>query len=244
MLGFLPPPIKVSRSVLNGRFTLLIKKYVAENPTATLKQMKDALDLPVSVLTLCRFLNKIGMTRKLAKREIVISDVNRVKRLDFARRMLAMPDEYIAHIMWTDETKVKAYPNGELVFYRVLNYKGNGQQYKVPRVQNGGVGVMFWGCMTRQAYGPLVVIDGTMDGRKYLELLKEYVLPEIEASSVTIVFQQDNAPCHKRKSVMSFLSEQRFKTLELPPQSPDLSPIENIWNVVKMPSLQLLREFQ
>jgi hypothetical protein len=86
-----------------------------------------------------------------------------------------MPDEYNARIMSTDETKVKAYPNGELGFYRVVNYKENGQQYKVPRVQNGGVGIMFWGCMTRQAYGPLVVINGTSDGAKYLELLKEYV---------------------------------------------------------------------
>ena len=39
---------------------------------------------------------------------------------------------------------------------------------------------------------------------------------------------QDNAPCHKAKVVMSYLSEQDFKIMDWSPQSPDLNPIENL----------------
>jgi hypothetical protein len=33
--------------------------------------------------------------------------------------------------------------------------------------------VMFWGCMTRATWGPLTVCDGTINGSKYIQLLKD-----------------------------------------------------------------------
>jgi ATP sulfurylase len=66
---------------------------------------------------------------------------------------------------------------------------------------------MFWGCMSRHAYGPLTVVDGDMNWEKYMEILRNYALPEISASSYPLVFQQDNAPCHKNKEIIEFLGQ-------------------------------------
>jgi len=46
-------------------------------------------------------------------------------------------------------------------------------------------------------------------GEKYLKLLKGDVIPDINASEVPIIFQQDNAPAHKntkKPSATAFLS--------------------------------------
>ncbi len=65
-------------------------------------------------------------------------------------------------------------------------------------------------------------------------MLKDHVVPEFDASPVPLIFQQNNAPCHKKREVLDFLAITEWEILEWPPQSPDLSPIEWVWNQIKM----------
>ena len=93
---------------------------------------------------------------------------------------------------------------------------------------------MFWGVISKRAYGPLVEIKGINTAATYISTLNDYLLPEIEAAEGLVTFQQDNARIHKTAAVISFLEKNHINTFEWPPQSPDLSPIENIWNAMKM----------
>jgi transposase len=48
-----------------------------------------------------------------------------------------------------------------------------------------------------------------------------------------VVMQEDNASWHTATIVQSYLNKQKAKRLRWPPQSPDLSPIENLWMQIK-----------
>ncbi|GFX66590.1 hypothetical protein TNCV_1795011 [Trichonephila clavipes] len=57
-----------------------------------------------------------------------------------------------------------------------------------------------------------------------------------EAGIPGAIFQQDKARLHTTKSVRDFCSAQYVHLLPWPAYSPDLSPIEHVWDLVGRPS--------
>ena len=234
LVAGLPPKEVRKRGYFTGRKPEIVRRYLEDYPTARLDEIHAACELTCHITTLMRYLNSHGLQRTKAKRNILLREVNKAKRIAFCREMLTRSDDELKRILWSDETMVKSHPNGEWVFYRA---RRDQPDIVSPRVQQGGSGQMLWGCMSFYAYGPLRTITGKITGQKYLELLRDVVKPEMDISVLygrVLTFQQDNAKAHKTAPVMEYLENWGYEVLNWPPQSPDLSPIENIWNVMKM----------
>lgn len=151
----------------------------------------------------------------------------------FANRWMTNGICTLENVIWTDETRVASNPNG-----RRLSVWTNAVEAPVQvKMHSGGNSVMFWGCFSKHGTGPLFSIKGSVDQHEYLEILKEGLIPEFRRAKASIPgtwrMMQDNAPPHTAKAVKRFLARNRVELIEWPPYSPDLNPIENLWNWMK-----------
>ena len=74
-------------------------------------------------------------------------------------------------MVWSDEATFRLFPTTGKVYVR----RGKGEEYKPqcvsPTVKYGGGKVSVWACCHAGGVGPMVRIDGNMDGKKCHSIL-------------------------------------------------------------------------
>nr|KAF6300583.1 hypothetical protein mMyoMyo1_009057 [Myotis myotis] len=90
----------------------------------------------------------------------------------------------------------------------------------------------------------LIRVEQRLNSTTYLSIVADQVHPIMLMAypNGNGFFQQDNAPCHGAHVVQEWSQEHEgdFTLLRCPPQSPDLNPIEHLWDKVKRAIRQLV----
>jgi len=211
-----------------------VKKEPRTTCTSLKKQLQQTADLNVSAETVRRVLRSSGLNGRVARKKPLLKKIHKQRWLQFAREHADKPKAFWNQVLWSDETKIKLFESDGKTWV----WHQSGEAYKdknlVPTVKHGGGSVLLWGCMAAAGVGKLHFIDGIMDRFKYRDILDANMLPSArDLIGRRYTFQHDNDPKHTSGTVKEYLAQKKVKVLTWPAMSPDLNPIEQIWQELK-----------
>jgi transposase len=178
-------------------------------------------------------LHKRGYRRRFALRKPPISERNRIARLEWAREHIHWTEEQWYQVLWSDETWVTGGRHR-----RTLITQKPGEELlpdcvveRIPRPS----GWMFWACFAGDIKGPSLFWEkewGSINTASYIEHIVPLVDGWIHLNS-HLRFMQDNAPAHASRETKAELAARGIQSIVWPAYSPDLNPIETVWNEMK-----------
>ena len=132
-------------------------------------------------------------------------------------------------VLFTDDSRFTLYRADG----RRRVYRRRGERFAdacvVERDRFGGGSVMVWGGFAHGIKSQLIIVAGNMTAVRYRdEILRPVAVPLVQQRN--LILQQDNARPHVARVCQDFLANNNIAPLAWPPYSPDLTPIEHIWD--------------
>ncbi|UYV77921.1 Transposase [Cordylochernes scorpioides] len=174
--------------------------------TAILQHVQDTLDHSISTRTISRRLVANGLHSCRPLKRLPLTPPNRRQRLEWCRARSTWMTEW-HRVVFSDESRFCLSSDSRRV--RVWRRRGERSNpaaiVERPTVRQRGI--MVWGAIAYDSRSPLLRIQGTMTAQRYVDdVLRPVTLPYLQGVP-NALYQQ-------------------------PPYSPDLSPIEHVWDII------------
>ncbi|KAL4494399.1 hypothetical protein ABPG72_019809 [Tetrahymena utriculariae] len=165
-----------------------------------------------------------------------LTDENKVQRLKYCKHAIR---NAFHNIIFSDECVFSIRNNNLKIWYNSQNPKAFSQkenQYKDTYVH-------VWGAIGRRGKSSLYFHSQKVGSDQYIQCLEESLLPFVDDHfdvEEDVFLLQDGAPSHTSKKSKEWFEDTNIEILQNPSWSPDLNPIELIWNTMKQKFKQKL----
>lgn len=224
---------KRSTTAIDDRFLRLTALRIRH---CTARQIKNELltvrNVNVTSQTVRNRLREQGIRARIPAKGPILTREHRIHRLQFARDHRDWTAENWANILFTDESRYCLFSSDR----RLPVYRRDGERFSQCNFRNttnfGGGSIMIWGGVSSEAKTELVVIrNGSMTADRYIRfILEPHVVPFAPYIGPNFRLMHDNARPHIANIVRNYLNEVDIRVLEWPARSPDMNPIEHVWD--------------
>lgn len=185
----------------------------------------------ISASTVRRRLRRRALAARRPCKGPVLNQIHRRNRLRWCQLRQRWTQRQWNQVLFSDESRFcLSFADG-----RQRVWRKRGERFARCCIKQfnrwGGPGVLVWAGISSRFRTPLVVVEGNLTARRYVdEILRPHLLPFLEAHPTVRLFQQDNARPHVARLTLNFLQEQEVEVLPWVACSPDLNPLEHIWD--------------
>ncbi len=204
--------------------------FMLAEPTQSLFNVAQDFDIStVSVRTILHQ-NKIQYFDKTPMVEL--KEYHKRARVNMCRQISTINYRNLPPIVFTDESTVRVDLKGGGIWRQRGFHPPESFYIKNPHP----VQIMVWGGISHLGYKTkLIKFETHVNSFTYCKALKENFIFEslFGRYGQNFIWQQDNATPHTAALTQDYLDQKVKYILEWPAKSPDLSPIEQVWDYIK-----------